>query len=380
MVAEGESEEDDGDIEVVEEDPEDIDALAQSPGAMSQFSGTTAMTAVTTRSEAAQAEFDPHLAEDLPELYGFSRKITTVLAPPNSSLETVTRTIKQLRVFGSREAERLRSAEVSFNVMYPRFVSKGNSYIRTNEVITKFLGKGYADGDFRPDAILQLANIAAMLKEYLVTERESQAMRDLQFVLDRWFPEAFVTSFGKVSRYGTSTLSVESFELALDIRTQYAISELLHGKESRDWDPEMIVTEIFFANDSDIPKNILGSNSNTPEQVDLIHERVSEIRSTFNQREQARANGDLVDLERLQEELFSWSSFLTTLVLWAGSRIEEITACIKAQGGADSIQEALHEAMASKGDQDDDEQTAIASQLGQDPALVDVTGEQPSKR
>ncbi|EHK97451.1 hypothetical protein M7I_6788 [Glarea lozoyensis 74030] len=219
-----------------------------------------------------------------------------------------------------------------------------------------------------------------MVKDFLVNDRESQTMRDLQFFLNRWFPEAFVTSFGAFSKFGSSTLLDESFDLALNVRTQYAISELLYAKESDEWDPELIVSEVFYDNETQTPKNIMGNDTpNSPDQTNFINERVESIRSAFNG-PKGQDQGDLVDFDNLQDELFPWPAFLTDLVSWTRQRADEIISCVRAQGGPDVIQENLSTMMPAHDTQDNIEQAGFANEEPQDPAPVDITGDMPSKR
>jgi hypothetical protein len=381
MVAEGdiEEEEQEEEADMLEDNPHQDKALSpHSPGALSQMSGTTAITTITTRSEAAIADLDESIEEDLPELYSHALNIVKVLTPPDVSKITVMQIVDQLKQVDSRLAKQLQKKEQVFDIFYDRFLSKGESYIRTDDIVRKFIGKEYGDGDFRPDAILHLANLATMIKRLLATDKGSRSMKDLQFFLDRWFPEAFARDFSGTLLYGNSTLLDESFDLALAIRTQFAISELRHGTDSDHWDPDLIITETFYAN-SEEPKSIMGFNAqNTPEEVDSITDRVEQIRTAVRDHEQAQQQGDLVDFEQL-DELFPWDEFLTDLVSWARLRTDEIVASVQEQGGAVGIKEALSEAMKISGSQHNTTQTAEPDQLVQPSATVDITGELPSK-
>jgi hypothetical protein len=382
IVAEGDLGEEAEEVERIEENAERPTAFhAQSPGAMSQMSGTTAITTMTSRSEAAIAELDDFLAEDLLELYSWSRKIVNLLAEPGTSKETLKKLITELKTSGSKKANTLRRDEQSFKLYYDRFVFKGETYIRIHDILRKLLGKDYGEGDFRPDAIMHLANLATMVKDFLVTERKSQHMKNLQFFLNRWFPEAFVNKFRDRPKYGDSALFDKSFDLALDIRTQFAISELQNGTDSGGWDPERILAEIFYDSNNENPKSIMGNDiKNTPKQVKSILKRMDKIRSAFRDGKQAQEHEDLVDLEHLQDRLFPWSAFLTNLVLWTRLRTDEILTCIKAQGSLDGIQKALSEVMRINGNQESTE--GAASTIPQAPLLpaAEITQGASSKR
>jgi hypothetical protein len=396
MVAEGDSEEEAevGEAEVEEADPieenpeQDMVLSPHSPSALSQMSGTTAITTITTRSEAAIADLDDFLEEDLPDIYSHAMRIVDMLAPSNVSDDTVLQLFNRLKIVGSKEAIKLQRSEQVFEILYERFLTKddltkgdstkGKLYIRTDDIIRKFLGKEHGDGNFRPDAILHLANLASMIRNFVATDQKSQRMRNQLFLLNRWFPEAFARDFNDTPSYGNSTLLNETFELALEIRTQLAISELRHGIDSETWDPDLIITEIFFANDEE-PKSIMGIKvQNTPDQMSSIIERVEDIRSAFRDQEQAQLQGDLVDFEQLDER-YPWPMFLMDLVSWAKLRKDEIVTSVKEQGGPAGIKEALSEVMTGSSSQDNTTATALPDHVVQLSTTMDVTGELPSK-
>jgi hypothetical protein len=406
MVAEGDSEEEAevgeaevGEAEVEEPEVEEADPIEEnpeqdmvlsphSPSALSQMSGTTAITTITTRSEAAIADLDDFLEEDLPDIYSHAMRIVDMLAPSNVSDDTVLQLFNRLKIVGSKEAIKLQRSEQVFEILYERFLTKddltkgdstkGKLYIRTDDIIRKFLGKEHGDGNFRPDAILHLANLASMIRNFVATDQKSQRMRNQLFLLNRWFPEAFARDFNDTPSYGNSTLLNETFELALEIRTQLAISELRHGIDSETWDPDLIITEIFFANDEE-PKSIMGIKvQNTPDQMSSIIERVEDIRSAFRDQEQAQLQGDLVDFEQLDER-YPWPMFLMDLVSWAKLRKDEIVTSVKEQGGPAGIKEALSEVMTGSSSQDNTTATALPDHVVQLSTTMDVTGELPSK-
>jgi hypothetical protein len=406
MVAEGDSEEEAevgeaevGEAEVEEPEVEEADPIEEnpeqdmvlsphSPSALSQMSGTTAITTITTRSEAAIADLDDFLEEDLPDIYSHAMRIVDMLAPSNVSDDTVLQLFNRLKIVGSKEAIKLQRSEQVFEILYERFLTKddltkgdstkGKLYIRTDDIIRKFLGKEHGDGNFRPDAILHLANLASMIRNFVATDQKSQRMRNQLFLLNRWFPEAFARDFNDTPSYGNSTLLNETFELALEIRTQLAISELRHGIDSETWDPDLIITEIFFANDEE-PKSIMGIKvQNAPDQMSSIIERVEDIRSAFRDQEQAQLQGDLVDFEQLDER-YPWPMFLMDLVSWAKLRKDEIVTSVKEQGGPAGIKEALSEVMTGSSSQDNTTATALPDHVVQLSTTMDVTGELPSK-
>lgn len=371
MVAEDRETEENEDDEDGEADEEAAQAQrSHSLGAMSQMSGTTAISSFSARTSHSQGEIvalDPMVAEILPDLWSTSSSIVNLLAPIDASEDQVESIVRELKVSGSRLAKSLRYYEEKFGISRQHYGNE--NYIKTTLIFRRLLGSAEPDeGDFRPDAIIHSANIATLVKDFLVIEKESQSTRSILMGLDSYFPEAFVTKFDNEIRFGNSLLQDESFDLALDIRTQFTIVALGFQKEQERWDPDQILAATFYDppqqrnpplsyfEDSirnGRPKNIMGTGLPTADQQNAkVVDRVRLIRSAFRQSNDALEAGDLVDFEQL-EELFPWVKFLTDLVNWSRLRLEEISEGIKQQGGVNAITKSFIEAIKSNDSQAD---------------------------
>lgn len=365
MVAE-DREEDMQDVNEVDEDMPDADdddddgsienlpsgaQHARSPSSASQMSGTTAFSAATSHSVREVASIEPMAAEKLPELFTTSWKILELLAPRDASRKVVESIIRDLRTLGSRRAKRLKIEEDSFKVVRELYGS--DTYIQMRFIFLRLLGnQNPKNGPFRPDAIIHTANIATMVKELLVIQKESPRRRHVLMDLDR-FPEPFLGAFDDKEKFE------RTFEMALDIRTQFTIAALSHAKEQEDFDPDKLLTSQFFdepaERDMELdfvedvlangnPKGLPGGPVISDNLIDMIKERVMQIRSTFRDNSDAREAGDLVDFEQL-EELFPWLDFLTRLVSWSRAQVIEISRNIIRQGGVQNIAKELIEAI-----------------------------------
>ncbi|CAG8976934.1 hypothetical protein HYALB_00008845 [Hymenoscyphus albidus] len=309
--------------------------IHQSPGAMSQMSGTTA---VTSFSEATGRDMDPEVADQFSEFYKVSCKIINLLAPPNMNEKRLESILKDVKLPLSKTAKKLKENEDIWQALRDNFPKE--EYITPKIVLRVLLGGDFGVGDFRPDAIIYAGNLAYLVKEFVVNEQRSQRMEQLLHTTDTFFPEPFVAGFDTSTTHGKSRLADDSFQMALAVRTQYAILELRqfcvnHKKDT----PERILASIF-GEPTDLKNPMRGGPANTPEQNKIITHRMSVFRSTFHQDEDAVEQGDLVDIGRL-EESFPWSSFLLELVQWSSSRLKEIQQSVTKQGGEDKIQELL---------------------------------------
>lgn len=364
-------------LSVVAEDPENIDEEDEeeaevnegsghpphSPGGMSQMSGTTAITsasAQTSHTTAELAGLDPLMVELLPQLWLSSLNVLTLLAPSNTSAELVESTVKELKVPGSRRAKRLRHEEKKFKTDRENFGT--DEYIRTSFILQKVFGSQEVElGIFRPDAILQAANLATLIKDLLVKESQGQSTHNFLAVLDTWFPESFVSQFADNVYVGNSTMLDETFNFALRVRTQYTIAALRYHKAGEaPWEPDQILTELFYdrlerrtarlSYFDDVTKNgqiknlLRAGPANSEYQDAIIRNRVLDIREAFRQSEDAAQAGDLVDFEQLDEQ-FPWSIFLVDAVQWTRSRLDEIEESIRQQGGVDNLVRSLIEAI-----------------------------------
>ena len=338
---------------------EESGRVQPSPGGLSQMSGTTAITSASAQTSHTVTEItklDPTmLVEVLPGIWASSLSLLELLAPSQVSKDSVEIIVTELKKPGSDMAKIMTYRERKF--VSDRESYGSDYYVRTSFVLQKLFGPHLEPGLPRPDAILQAANLATLVKDLLVSPKEAVDTHHLFSNLDTWFPESFITQFDDNVYLGNSTMLDECLILALEIRTQAAIVALLYHKSSgREWQPDEILTEQFFeplakreprfSHYDDMTKNgqvknlMRGGPDNTDDQEAKIRERVAAIREAFRQSEDAAQAGDLVDFDLL-EESFPWLDFLTTTVQWTRFRIEEIEESVRQQGGVDSITQSL---------------------------------------
>jgi hypothetical protein len=369
MVAEDEEIKKSADDKEDEQEAEGSGHPPRSPGGMSQMSGTTAITsasAQTSHTTAELADLDvTMIVEVLPDLYYSSLQILS-LAPSKATVESVASLVRELKVPGSANAKRLMRHEQKFILDREYFGS--DAYIRPAFILQKMFGSQEVEyGMLRPDAILHAGNLAAFIKDLLVMQKEGLSTYQFLSNLDTWFPESFISQFGDVISFGSSTLLEESFEMALEIRTQYTIVALIYQNAGEgDWDPDQILTELFFdpltqnseqlslledTLENGVVKNLMRAGpDNTEHQSSLIKERVMEIHDAFRESEDAVQAGDLVDWEQLEEQ-FPWSGFQAKAVQWTRSRLDEIMESVRLQGGVNNIVKSLVETVKNNNSQ-----------------------------
>jgi len=100
-----------------------------------------------------------------------------------------------------------------------------------------------------PSPILHKANCARLALDVLLATIGSQSPRHAIERLDNQFPAPFMDAIVKRSQskpIGASTAEKQTFELALEIRTQYFILELERRQNEKDFDPQAILRGVFY--------------------------------------------------------------------------------------------------------------------------------------
>lgn len=370
-----EDNEGDEEARVVEPSDEDDDAIenieiqnqgAQSPGAMSQMSGTTA---ITSYSAQEIAKLDPIMAEILPELLESASRIMDLLAPENAieTVEQVDTIVKDLKIPGSRRGKHLKLHEQRFKATKSYYGT--DTYIRTSFLLRKLLGTDDLElGTFRPDPVIQAANLATLLGELVVLHKgETKALSILQGVCSM-FPEAFIGRYIEEVNLGDKDLNDENFDMALDLYTQSAIENLSRmAEDGLSLTPDQALADVFYKDfnmadpdghfaeltDGGVLRNILRPGQTYSQtQVEMIQERLGLLSATIRYSEEARRAGDVVDFDQLNE-MFPWATFITHLVQWSRRRLTEIFEAITEQGGIEEITLSLIELIQNNDSQAD---------------------------
>lgn len=349
---------------MVTEDREPVEAEEKeverqhSPGAASEMSGTTAF---TSRSQSQLAHIDSNVIDILPDLYRTSDALLDLLIPANVTAKNIDRITKNLMAPGSRLANELKFSEAEFTAARQNFGTE--EYVDNGYILRSLFGSEAPGEDFaRPDPVNYLANLATLVKNFLVSQEASPKTLTMLETLDKWFPKAFALDFNKHLTFGGTTLLKESFDIGLEIRTQLLIRELGERKDDDAFSPRILLASVFYnlptsrqASQNGTPilqsvsqeffdepannkylKGILGDKVPISEDQALkIHQRIIDVTESFNA-EIAVAAGDPLEFDLLVKN-FPWGKFLTNLLTWAQLRYYEISSNIKEQMGVETI-------------------------------------------
>ncbi|KAL6713514.1 hypothetical protein ACLMJK_008979 [Lecanora helva] len=311
-------------------------------GGVSAFSGTTARNSHSAQDD---SELNPDdLMDVLEELCRCSDQLLKFLLPPEDSSELSVKDImNKIQAKGSK-------ANKTFSRLHNMFLAQrdgSDSYIDYRELLEMLIDGGDDLGPWRPDALLQKANLAVLTSDVLSrpgTEWDGRSLEEL----DRIFPKLFVTRFvvSQNLHAGDSVLKEEIIHLALDIRTQYALRLLRESATQSSFNGDMILQQVFFMDNRALHGwDIIGLQSEdlTVEIKEAIGSRLEDIRASFASSEANFAN----EIVRL-EERFSWLTTVQRATSWINQRLEELDRQIIASGGFKRIDHNLKNKLRKK--------------------------------
>ena len=319
----------------------------KSPGGASVFSGTTARTSRSAQELLSLNAED--MLDTLQDLSDASDKLLRLVLPPNTSESEMNVIRSEIKNPESRLSKNFRRLCTSFQVHRDSY---GNTfYIHSAAVLRTILGvkrvANIAYGPWRPDPLLQKANLCSLLMTILMAPEKAESDRAIE-ELEPVFPVSFLHSFVSselVSTYaGSSALKRDTLMLGLELRTQYAILQLTRNATQLNFDPDTILFQVFYQTEERLNGWDLagmGAEALSLEFEDTIKHRLALIRQSFLEEPQASRTGQLVDVNRLKTE-FAWEKFVNELTAWSSARLDELQRQINFVGdGAGDIKLAL---------------------------------------
>ena len=281
------------------------------------------------------------MLDALPDLSEAADKLLGCLVPSEISEAKITSQMTKLHTKGTITSVNWRRHSNAFQAQRELYGS--DSYINPSAALKTLIGKKQlseaTSGPWRPDALLQKANLAVLASNIFThpwQEQGDQFIEDLEQAFPRYFTEALSSD---TLMPGHSTLIVETFQFALEVRTQYAITLLDRYSAQPNFDSDVVLHQIFYKN-KDVLKGwyVLGIQSEnlTNEYEDAILKRLAQLRAAFTDFSESAIAGT----ERLRTT-FPWNSFVHDTVAWISKRMKEIEAQIVASGGNQAICESL---------------------------------------
>jgi hypothetical protein len=323
----------------------------RSPGAASQMSGTTAISSFSM----IEAEFlaPKKILKHMRKLCDSSREFLEHLAPENGGIRDDSRSIEEMQKPDSEFTDEYREFDEELNFHLKHYKSEDHSYIHVG-AIHRALFDGSRDAAATQtglDLILYLANILVFAKQMIHSDRTGKGMWDALRQLDNVFPSQFMRSLEPETQptiAGESVLLQETFELALELRTQLAILVLERSASNGIFDPDGELSEVFFRSESsqESESSIIrgwnmdalgGEDSALPQQFEeAVIQRLLKIKETFLDDDESAARGEVVNFEMLYGT-FPWEPTILRLLNWVRLRHKELFTTIDELGGAAAI-------------------------------------------
>ncbi|KAH7077830.1 hypothetical protein BKA63DRAFT_467223 [Paraphoma chrysanthemicola] len=326
-------------------------AFFRSPGAASEMSGTTAISSFSM----VESEFldSRKILKHLRKLCESATEFLEHVAPDNGSLEDDLRHIHEIQKPDSDFTDEYRDFNEELELHLKHYKSEEHNYIRVRAV-HRALFEGNHDlaaAASGIDLILYLANLLVFAKQMIHSDRSEKEIWDALRQLDNSFPSQFMRALNtdaEPTNAGESALLQDTFNLALELRTQLAILVLERSTADSEFNPDEAIIEVFLRSDSsqESANSMIrgwsiaalgGDDAALPQQFQhFVVERLNKMREFFPVNEQSLENGDLIDLEGLGAS-FPWEATILRLLHWVRLRHRELRQTIDGLGGGAAI-------------------------------------------
>ncbi|KAK1144861.1 hypothetical protein N8T08_004874 [Aspergillus melleus] len=323
--------------------PRESHAAPDSPEDAANISGTTILPSEP------DTDLDPEMMlESLPDLERAARDVLKLLVPASTDPVSIVSLAAKLADPKNTQSRRLSRSKSKFESEASYFGS--HSYIdteRVSEAIYTAL-ENKCDGlanDWTPDLSVQKANCARFAIEVLLARTETDAPRQAIQHVEGLFPSVFMNNVvhdGQRTAVGESSLGKDTFNLALEIRTQFLIASMEDQQNDPGFDPDAILKLAFFVEEidedvydsSEAPlrgfnlDNLGGADGYLPSRYrDAAYDRFNEMRVLVSD-----------GLDELKSA-FRWSRFALKAAQWLRKRNDEIDKQLNKQRQADDLKD-----------------------------------------
>ncbi|BAE63494.1 unnamed protein product [Aspergillus oryzae RIB40] len=297
-----------------------------------------------------QDELGPELMlETLPSLERSAKDVLDFLVPGSADLKSIVNMAKRLSDPRNTQSKRLNLRKNALKNQPGWF--EGRTYIdvtRASESLSSHFSKDGVQLNWSAEPILHHANCARFALEVLLASNNSTGFRKAIRDVEGQFPAPFMRDLvnGRRNAVGESALLKDTFQLALEIRTQSLIMQLEYRQHEPSFDPNFILEDGFFL-DVSVHEPIDSDNApmrgfNLP-RLNIDGSLPDEFREAASDRfEEMVANlpdeDGTFDIDDFKTT-YSWRSFLLRAARWIRKRCEEIDQDISRQPSAESARE-----------------------------------------
>ena len=311
----------------------------RSSGGGSAFSGTTVRISPSRYETLSLNTKD--IVVSLRDLSESSDRILALIIPQEASDKTIGQLQPALPDPKSRQSRELDLVTSNFRTQQEHF---GNGrFIDIPPIVGALFSASTYDeipfGPWRIDPLLHKANLVILIRALLIQQSEMSPLliEDLENLFPRAFLQQFLDQeFLKTSADGSSLLE-ETFEILLDIRTQYFVMLAERLAAGPNFDPESLLEQTFLQDSAaikgwDVPALRTADLSESFKKA--VEMRLIALQTSFSR---GAPHSSLL----LIKSNFTFEQLAQRLLTWSKLRLEEISTQVEAAGGVNAIMEAL---------------------------------------
>lgn len=299
-----------------------------------------------------EAPGDPLLMlDELPDLQNAASSLMNMLVTNQSDPINIVNEARRMRTADPRSLESRRLKSLCRKLFERMKQFSSHTFIDVHhirELIPSIHAKDGV-GPWSPSPALHSANCARLAFELLLSTADSQSARQVVRTLNDQFPAPFLNRLTSDASIGSSGAEKAAFDLAVEIRTQYFISEFERLQNQKDFDPNSLLQSVFYdgsqheGNDLDsrwlrgfaLESSFQDENKCLPERFhDTVLDRISELKLEMFDDNDAPNVGGL-------KTGFPWKRFSVRVVRFLHTRDREIRRDLKAQAKFDEVQDLL---------------------------------------
>ncbi|PCH00054.1 Hypothetical protein PENO1_049830 [Penicillium occitanis (nom. inval.)] len=300
------------------------------------------------------------MVESLPNLQTASTRLLEFFSSSFSSPSRIAELARHLANPKSSQSRKLQYLSNTFSSQLDLFGS--GVYISLDQVASIFPPIDHDSKTWRVDGIIYKSNCAKLALEILTRITMTKDAEESLYELEGNFPMPFLSALANenlAKNAGISALRRQTFDLALNVRTQFLKMRLFFDKGATDLDPNLLVQDVFY--NANLDSQALASTTpilrgfplpsfedvdgNLPEQYTQdVNDRIREITACF------KADGQ-VDFDALNAQ-FPWEEFIFNVAKWLRARTEELNRHLDQQPRVEDVLDKLENAI-NQGVQED---------------------------
>lgn len=332
--------------------------VPESPG---NHEGNSALSG-TTIHHASDSEDEPEaldaldMLDELPDLQQAAGSLLDLLISSNSDPISIFNAAKRIRDTDAKRVKRHSKKLLERLRVYTQEIFIDVSHVKSQIPVVSTKNGIHSWG---PSPALHLSNCARLALDILLENAGSTSTLQAVRSLDSQFPAPFldeVTDSTRSMAIGTSAAEKATFELALEIRTQFFIMELERRQTEPQFDPKAVLMYVFYNHCGLDPVevgvlrgfNLAGAfeeeDGSLPDRFqDAVAERIRELEVEMFD------DDDALNIKGLRAA-FSWKRFVLRAANFIYQREREIRRDLQTQASFDEVKTSVSKEIRKRDD------------------------------